>query len=345
MKAYFDLNNFKHFFSDINKHAKGEDVLRLLKKQFDIHLNFNIEEMDENLELQLQEFIEGVNNYCTLTHSYDALGERPIQLNFEISDRTGVYLIDDPVVDVFKKKYEVLTAQPGEEIDVLGRLLFCREDYGLHDERTINDTDFKSWSELRKYTLPFSTLLLIDRYIFKGSAIGGNYGLLNFNLGQILKEFYRNKKAKARLVFLYQIDPFNRNPSYIDKGPDFNDLCKKIKSIVKSVNKQIPTPEIVLISVPVSRDGREPIADEHDRNLITNYSRVKCGDSFVKFLESGEVTGARTNVDLYSHARRKFKENTDYIVKNATEIIEEVKKRYPRYIHSNFELNGHVINF
>jgi hypothetical protein len=317
----------------------------MLKKQLDVHLNFDINELDELLEIQLQEFVEGVGEGVTFSHSSDIFEERPLSRDSFIKDFSGIYFLNDPFTKKLKNKSELLIGEIGEEVDLLNKLIFDQEDYGFHEERTFHEEDFKSWDTIEKYVMPFSTLLCVDRYILKGPVEGGNYSLFDYNFGKILEQYYCNKKAKARIVIVCQIDPFNDNPRYIDEGPSFEEVCNKIKNQIKAVNTYIPKPEIVLIKVPVTRGGRFHISDEHDRNLISNYVRVKSGDGFVKFLSCGNITGARTNIDFYSHANRNYLKNTRVILDEVKRIIDDVKNQYPKFFYSNFEIgDGSILN-
>src|SRR5690606_8138147 len=140
-------------------------------------------------------------------------------------------------------------------------------DLSVQENIQIGSNDFKSWNDIEIFNRPFSSMVIVDRYMFKGSEIGGNYGMFEFNLKMILGTFFKYQNQKPNLTFIYQINPFvpNTNPSFED-GPDIHLLKQKVKSAVKSINKYCPEPNINFIPVPKGK-----IEDEHDRHIITNY--------------------------------------------------------------------------
>lgn len=345
MKVYFDLDNFRYFFKTLDdkpsdsESLEGTTILRLLKENFEIHLNFKPEDEDlgEFLEEQLGEFTEGVANETKLTHSFDALGERPIDENNVEFELNSVYLINDPIVESLKTKKEVVVASVGEENKLFNKLTIGSD---FHDQRIIDETDFNSWEKLEQYVLPFSTLLLNDRYIFKEGSIGSEWKIFNKNLGVILKQFYKNKTSNARLVFICEIDPFNKFKKIYFSSGYFKRIYANIEDTIKEENENIPIPEIVLAFVPVTkyRDDLKQIKNKHDRCIITNYFRIGGYDSFTKFYPNGEIKGDNTDVDFYSHGKKKYENISRKKVVEFSKVIEDLRKYYPQYFHINFDL-------
>lgn len=216
-----------------------------------------------------------------------------------------------------------------EEKETLDHLIFDKNDYGFHIQKIIGSAEFERWDRLESFCLPFSTIVFIDRYMFKGPETGGNLGLFDYNIGIILKNFYITKVGPSRLVFIYRIVD-NVSPTHYsyDLGPDLIRLKEKIKRLVKGVNKYCPDPEIILIGVP-----KDSIEDEHDRHIVSNYIRIKSGDLFVYFDSIGRKVSKSNEIDFYSLGKREYRATTNYLLGKIKTIIQDTLIRYPQYCY------------
>jgi hypothetical protein len=324
MTVYLDLENIVQLLSKIDAYPKGEDVIRFIKKQLNVHLNFLLDSLPEEIYILLEEFMDGVSADFQFTHSINKISPRPITMD-SLKDSSGVYLLNDENTAKVKDKYSFLIGSPGEEMEILEQLIIDAKDYGFHDQKVIGSAEFDNWYKIEPYCLPFSTLLIVDRYMFKGSQTAGNLSLFEFNLGCILSKFFEHKKAKARLIFVYQINPFVPlgNINY-DSGPEIDHLKQQIIKSVKKLNKHCPSPEIFFIAVPKDR-----IDAEHDRHIISNYIRFKSGDSLIYFNSRGLKATQSNDFDIYSLGRRKYHENATSLLAVVNQIIIETIDKYP----------------
>ncbi len=343
MTVYFDKDNFFSFWRSTKTHTKGRDLLRFIKKQVNVHFNFDMDTLDDEEWKITEEFQDGVCREWKWTKNYDRIKTRPINES-SLPDKDGIYLLSDENILQVQSKHTYLIGGVNEEAKTLEKLMIDEDDYGFHSQRIIGKVDFNSWNKIEQYCLPFSTILVVDRYMFQGSEVGGNIGFFDYNIGTILSKLFEIKQGKARLIFVYQINTFVKieNRSYVEE-PDFEKLKQKIKGAVKKINKNVASPEIILIGVPkVKKDKFEKqIEDEHDRHIITNYLRLKSGDSFVYFNSNGVKITKSNELDIYSLGKRLYRYNTNILIGKIKKIALEAQKEYPQgcSIKSENELN------
>lgn len=324
MTVYFDKTNFFAFIAELDISPKGKDVLRFIKNQVNLHFNFKIDSLNEYERIIIEEFQEGVSANWKWTYDENKIKNRPVD-NDSFPEKNGIYLIDDKNVDKVKLKHSFLIGKVNEEIETIEKLIIDIDDYGFHSQRIIGNNDFDEWEKIEQYCLPFSTILIVDRYMFKGPEIGGNLSFFDYNLGIILGKFFEKKQCKARLIFVYQINPFSdkTKPQY-DNGPDVDKLKQRIKSAVKKWNKHCVAPEINLIGVPKGK-----INDEHDRHIITNYMRFKSGDTLVYFNSTGVKETKSNEFDIYSLGKKQYRNNTDLIIDKIKNFVIETNTKFP----------------
>lgn len=319
MKVYFDKENYISFLKASTESDIARDTLRMIKNQLSIHLNFDLNGLNEEEFILHEEFEEGVSAEFVLTKGNDAIN-RPLKKD-SFPENIGVYLLNEDTTSI-KRLHTVLIGSLNEEVDILSKLII-NKDYSFHKEKRIGK-DITPDHPLNIEDLPFSTLVVIDRYMFKGPELGGNLGLFEFNLDKILKKVYQDKMGVSKLIFVYQVNVgvTKENKNY-DEGPDLEKLAKKIKNIT---NKHCPSPEIIFVGVPAGS-----IEDEHDRFIISNYLRIKSGDTYVYFDSKGDIESKSLTVDAYSMAYRAYRETTNTLVDKINSICNETIKKHERF--------------
>ena len=334
MIVFFDKENYINYLKNSTTSDIGRDTLRMIKKQLNVHLNFNIDDLEEFEFLLHGEFQEGVAPEFKLT-SGDNKVNRPLKKD-SFPLQNGIYLLNEDIRNV-KNLHSVLIGTINQEIETLEKLII-EKDYQFHYEKNIG-VDIKPDCHLNILDFPFSTLVVIDRYIFKGPEIGGNLGLYEFNLDKILKNIFLNKQGPALLIFIYQInvkEP-NTSPRY-DEGPDISKLSNKIKKVV---SRHCPAPVLCFIGVPAGF-----IDDEHDRYILSNYLRIKSGDSLVYFDSTGKINTDSKSVDFYSLALRHNREINENLVNKINNIVKETLEKHPRFSNVPAGTNSNeIINF
>jgi len=334
MIVYFDRENYLNYLKESRKTWIGQDTLRMIKNQLVVHLNFNLDELDEYEFILHEEFEEGVSVDFRLTNNEDKIA-RPLKKE-SFPTKNGVYLLKDNVENI-KKFHDVLIGTINEEIEVLKKLIISN-DYSFHLEKRIG-VEILPNNHLDILNFPFSTLVVIDRYLFKGPNPGGNIGLYEYNLDKILKKIYQVKQSKSRIIFVFQINiRVARTDRNYDEGPDIDSLINNIKKVVQ---KHCPAPDLFFIAVPQGY-----IDDEHDRWILSNYLRIKSGDSLVYFNSRDEINSDSKTVDFYSLARRDYRKVNQDIVNKINDICDATLKDYSRFSRIPFEVAKHgIINF
>lgn len=337
MVAYFDEANLVSFFKQVDEHPFGSDVMSILKKQLNLFFNFSLDSIPEELEIQLSEFTEGTGrNRDELNIQFsnkDIFENRPVA---EVANPNGIYLLDG-IEPKLLNSHLFLMSNVGDEIATLQKLIIDEYDSSLHEQRSITNADFKSWDEVIKYLKPFNSMVIIDRYMFSNSKEERNLKLFEHNLKQFLSNAYVNIKGQTRIVLIFQINPNHRD--FPDPGPESAAMISKIIRAAKTKNKYLKSPEVALVYIV------KQIEDEHDRNILSNYFRVKSGDTFVYFNEANEVITQSSDLDFYSMGKLQYRKTTKSLKDKLSQLIDEVMENNPDRVKSNFELNGRLINF
>jgi hypothetical protein len=323
MRIVFDEQNAISFFKNLQSNEFSDNVLNLLKRQVNLKFNFTLDEISEPLEMQILEFEEvGGRKKNKLTIEY---GKRNTEGEFCVSNiekNNDIYLLES-LSQKIQNANKVLCGVVGEEYSVLTKLFPDVEEMQLHEQRLIGNNKFQNWDDISDFVRPFTSMVIVDRYMFKGPEIGGNLGLFDYNLKILLGKFYENQKSKTNLTFIYQIDPFPKIVKYKDEGPDLESLKRKVKNAVKSLNKNCPSPNINLIAVPKGK-----ISDDHDRNIIIDYLRIKSGDTLVYFNSKGIKETNSNEFDVYSLARRQYRETTSSLLTKLKQIVNDTLHKF-----------------
>jgi hypothetical protein len=331
MDCYFDISNYIEFSKQtVAKDSKettetANECLRMIKKNFNIIINHeNYESLEEEIQILLEEFQSGFDGNL----EFDNKIKEKITDEHEKFFGSIILLDDDDLIQSLKDKQQILVGSLSEETKTLSRLFI--DQYDLHKEKSIGrDITFDSNINLR--SLPINKIFIIDRYLFKGPEIGGNISLFEHNMEKVLRKIFENRRSIIDLIFVYQINKsVAREHKDYDEGPDKEKLVSKIKKIV----------HISLIAVPKGK-----IADEHDRHIITDYLRIKSGDSFTYFKSNGEICSKSLFVDFYSHGKNDYNINTKTLMEKINDYTNEVIAKYPgeNYIPKDYKQKDLIV--
>ena len=320
MTVYFDKENYTNYLTVAEETEIGRDSLRMVKKQLNVHLNFEREVLDEYEVILLEEFQDGVSKDFKLTLGENKV-DRPLKKDSFPSAR-GVYLLNDDKIGSAKLLKTHLIGGLNEEVDTL-KMLFISNDYSFHKLKEIG-VEVTPANHLDIFDMPFSTVVVVDRYIFKGPEIGGNLSLYDFNLAKILKKIYIAKKGPSKIILIYQVNVKVKttDPMY-DEGPDIIKLATKIRNVTE---KHCVAPELYFIGVPHGY-----IDDEHDRYILTDFIKIKSGDSLVYFNSKGETITKSKTVDSYSLANHDYRKIILNLVKKLNIIAKETLSKHGKY--------------
>lgn len=319
MNCYFDLLNFKEFSKqtvEVSTQEQSMSCLKMLKKNFDIIINETVyEELEEEYQILLEEFQSGFEGNLTFVKNF----KRNIAINDSLYLGSIILLDDVDLTNSLKTKNQILVGSLKEETETLSSLIL--DDQGFHKEEQIGK-DITPALYININHLPISKIFIIDRYLFKGPEVGGNLGLFEYNIEKLLKNILYDRRSRIDIILVYQIHNKtipNTNKDY-DNGPEKQKIVNKIKNLV---HKHCPKPNICMIAVPKGK-----IDDEHDRHIITDYLRIKSGDSFAYFKSNGDIASKSLFVDFYSHGKKSYKINSDVLMSKINTYTNECIDKY-----------------
>lgn len=310
MKVYFDKANILSFVKSKDKNLYLES-LRLLKKQVNMRFNFSKHELINDLLLSAwmnKELSQGLLKSIEFGPPFP---ERPLKSNtagnFSIDELMSVYLLDDVSNSRLKNSGSVITGEPGEELSLFGKLFLLKDDYDFKRTwRIKDDSEFRKWDDLVKYSTPVTDIIIIDRYVLS------DIDLINANLLSLLKCLSVNCKVKLNIVIVTSSRPGAVNI-------DLFEARNRIRAALEEVTGKKPMVTIVKSKA------------EHDRTVITNYLRIHTGDTLNYWNSSGEVITDGKEMHYFSLAKSEdyeFAQKAIDDVQKAINWLEENNRDY-----------------
>ncbi len=163
---------------------------------------------------------------------------------------------------------------------------------------------FYGWEQLQDYLVPFSDIVIVDNYLFSDPS------LIPSNLEKIL-------------IQLDTATPVSYNLTIVSfDGITHVKEREKIYDLIQSIKKEKHL-KFNLQLVFTTRKMKE-----HDRNIITNYLRIKSGDSFNYFDSKGNIITKGTEIEFQSMA--------SWPVRNAADAILNDLKQTLKVVYENF---------
>jgi|GEM_PF-1546431 len=286
MTVHFDEANLVAFAARKSEPLYA-DCLRMVQEDLDKRFNFTKDQLKRNVDLLAWMQVNMATNVGTTRIDYTdpPFPPRPLKSNshnaFNAAQRTGVYLLNDERMDVFKASGAVLAGKPGECIETLVPLFLGNGSYRFERKYHISDkattgtpvppTTFCEWAQLSDVVMPLTDILIVDAYIAKDPT------LIEPNLKTMLKHLGKRSECAVNVV-LYT------NSS--DNQVGYEALKTAVSEAIKQATGKKGTFTLVTVT---SQRGRKTLA-EHDRTILTNYFRVYSGDTFNYWLSNGNKT-------------------------------------------------------
>ncbi len=153
-----------------------------------------------------------------------------------------------------------------------------------------NSINLPSWSALTKHLLTCTDVVLIDPFILLDKS------LINSNIIEIIKVFSKVSTVKI-------------NFTIVTHGIQ----SKEIYDILHS--------ELVKQSISVELSIISTNTKFHDRTIITNYQRLRSGDSFNYFLSNGQLATKGTELDIIPNTSESHWEIIETLFNKIREIV------------------------
>ena len=296
MKLYIDKENLLSFIKS-NTNDLFDDCSRLIKRELDVQFNFSREDSRSNEYLQawFAHFGEGIIGKQSFVpdDTREIIPPRPLKSNFlNMTSKDGlksIYLLNDNhMCDVVKNKSCIMIGKIGEEIEVLSSLILDDSEKATHE--------IMSWDDYCP-TLPLTDIILCDNHYFKHKDI---YEKNNNELIRCLASIPNGSPINV-IIFT--------KTGEIDKSIDLNQEQKTLKTIVKKESGSNKSTVTIVVSYAT-----------HDRNLITNYYRIKTGSCV--HLKYNHIKKDVTT-EIKSHANRNNEKISKKLIKAFQGIINE----------------------
>lgn len=320
MDIYIDKENL---LSLINSRTESlyHDCLKTLKKQLNVFFNFPKEDLkaDEKLMTWYADFSQGVGENNTFVFG-DIFPPRPLKSttykSFNSNHLSSVYLINDERFDALNNTGTLLMSKPGEEIELFNKLFLFQKDYIFEKRWRICSPSFNSWNHLTAFSLPLSDIIIVDPFILKNKDTDKD--TIDVNLIAYLEILSENINVKTNIIVF-------TNPNNIDV--DYPVLLPKIKAVFNRTTNVKPNFTLVKTS------------KEHDRTIITNYLRIKSGDTFNFFNNQGQRITKGKEIEYSSLANAENHKLALEVIKDLQIQINSLKINNPEFIIGDKECN------
>lgn len=289
MDIYIDRGNLISLFKQ-KDHRLFPDALKLLKTHLNVQFNFSKEDSlcDDALRMILPQFTQGVAQDWVMKFSPTIYPDRPLKhtLCHTHPDKQSIFLLDDEDIEKCRRPQGLLIGALGEELDTFDRLFIRNGEYGFERKFKIGSSQFTAWQDLAHLMLPFTDLIILDRYLFSDPA------RFECNYLELLSMLHTEKKVKVNIVVFVDLET---------RSVEFDEIKSRTRQKVKEVAGKHPN--FTMIET-YDRRGVKSHA-EHDRTIFTNYLRIYSGDSFNYFNPDGTKNTKGREIELSSVAKRE----------------------------------------
>lgn len=255
MRLYIDKENLVSLMSSKDMDS-FEECARVMRRNLDVKYNFSKEEIRSNelLMAWFMRFGQGVTGNIEYNNSdQDTFPPRPLKSNFYNNEREdslySIYLLNDShICDVVNQKGSVLIGKVGEETKILSSLFL--------DDTETPSSEIPSWQDYCPL-LPLTDIIICDNHYFK------NKYTYEKNGNELIISLLRiPQNAPVNVVIITK-------EREVDLSIDLQQMQKDIKDLVKKITGSSKSSVTILTTYGT-----------HDRNLITNYFRIKHGSCF-----------------------------------------------------------------
>lgn len=272
MVLYIDKENLLSLVESRN-HPNFESCEKLVRNNMDIHCNFSKEEVVENdlLQFWFSLYGQGVGGKVMFCPSEEITPARPLKTNFYNSytkdQLSSIYLLNEnDKCDLISLKSCVLIGKTGEEISTLEKMMI--EGSEIFTKNIVWQTYCPQ--------LPLTDIIICDNHYFK------NKGVYDLNDHELLRKLSVKSNPSAINVIIITKE------GEIDPELNIPQEQQKIKDIIRGLSKSVKSTVTILTTYKT-----------HDRNMLSNYFRIKNGSCF--HVRNNSIKGDVTT-EVKSHA-------------------------------------------
>lgn len=293
MEIVIDKANVLSFLSCEDKNAIFE-CTRLIKRGIQLCFNFNKEEIctqqDNKILMWLSTMTQGLK--VPLPKWEPRIDSLNIKTNFTTTlsakQKRDAYLLNNgDIVSKIREKGSILIGSIGEEIELLLSL-------NIEDTETATNK-ITSWQEYCP-KLPLTDIIICDNHFFK------DFKIYQKNRDDLIKGISQlPQQSPVNCVIIFKIDQ-------VDNRFDLNKEVENIKNSLKKLTKSTKSSATIIGTYST-----------HDRNVITNYYRIKNGSCF-HLNDNGLKEDVTT--EIKSHANESCERRSNQLLELYQKIID-----------------------
>lgn len=305
MRFYIDKENMLSLLKSEDK-LFLEDVIKVFRNQVDIALNFSKDEIlsNELIKAFFSKMTYGRKREKAPMFLDERFPERPLCNNLHTTlnsfNLKNGYLVNDENCDNTTTEGALAIKNKGQELNLFNQLVFGKSDYDFEKKMNIGGDEFNKWEDLKRFTMPFTDLLLIDQFVFSDAS------LIESNYIPCLKSLHANKCIQTNIIVYTDHDQF------VKGGRSFKNIEKQTKEAVETITGIKPTFTLILVR---KQRGQKSFS-EHDRTIWTNYLRIYTGDSFNHFNSRGEKISTGREIHLSSHLKDENRKVSNKLIED-----------------------------
>lgn len=295
MDLIIDKANLKSFLTDNRKNDVGE-CIRLIKQGINVIFNFDKDEIQNSSDREiisslLLMFAEGVGdtNRPKWEKQVDSAN---IKSNFantlQPSQKRNVYLLDSDAVNKVKEKGAILIGGVGDEVTILSSII-------LKDTEK-QAVEIASWEDYCP-KLPITDIIICDNHFYNNKTVfeANEYSLIKAMC--VLP-----KQSPVNCVVIVK-------KGEVDNNIDLSQEAERLKQLLKKLTDSTKSMVTIVLTYKT-----------HDRNVITNYYRLKCGTCF--HLKKNGVKGDVT-AEIKTHANRNNENISLKLLKEYQDVVSQ----------------------
>ncbi|MBI9061970.1 MAG: hypothetical protein JEZ14_08265 [Marinilabiliaceae bacterium] len=237
-----------------------------------------------------------------------------------VGELKSAYLLSGDCCDDLVEDGALAIKNLGHEVNLFNQFVFLKNDYDFEKKMGIGSVEYNKWSDLEKYTMPFTDILIIDQYVFSDAS------LIPSNYIKCLEALHAKKTIQTNIIVYTDFDQFNRG----QRSPV--QIAKATKKAVKQITGIKPTFTLVLVKKQRDVDS----FSEHDRTIWTNYFRLYTGDSINHFNSAGEKITTGREIHLTSHLKEENRLLSDKLIDDLQDNITKMRGKDSAKIYGDY---------
>ncbi len=241
-------------------------------------------------------------------------------------------LSNDDNCSELEKKYGILFINNKNLIEKWATVRINREVSELTPENSISPYSFNSWENLIREAHPFQELLILDLFLLEDKT---NQRLAN-NIIPLIKKMRALQERSIKVIVF--TDRILNSPN----GSKYEKLEEAFNIIRKDTDIDLCIIHYDKESKTSYQKGGIFLA-EHDREIYTNYLKLKSGSGWNLFNSQNQVAGNRTSITIQSLFRNDVRNSAKKAFENLKIYKHQINNGVEKLIYGKFDESGNVL--